>query len=144
MATVLAPQVVGIEGISPQAKLLQFFPSPQTSAYRLINNHEEHCCVFSQDRNWKFDEWASDAEFLYVGTTKGRLAVLAFCNGTHVEFRGVRLASMPKRVDRCELILSGGKVQVVSSADGFVLSDELTGSFEIGETIPQTSGEANR
>ena len=144
IATLLAPQVAGIEGIGTQVKLLQFFPSSQTSAYRLIDNHEEHCCVFSQDGNWKFEEWASDAEFLYVCATNGRLALLAFCNGTHVEFRGVRLVSMPKRVDRCELIFSGGKVQVVSSADGFVLSDELTGSFEIGQTIPQTSSEANR
>ena len=144
IATVLAPQLAEIEAIGTHAKLLQFFPSPQTSAYRLINNQEEHCCVFSRDRNWKFEEWASDAEFLYVCAMNGQLALLVFCNGTHVVFRGVCLASMPKRVDRCELVFAEGHVQVISPAQGIVLSNELTGSFEIGETIPQTGGEANR
>ena len=144
IATVLAPRAEGIERISTQAKLIQFFPSPETSAYRLIDNHEEHSCVFSNESQWTFEEWKSDAEFMYLCTTNGRLTLLAFCNGTHVEFRGVRLASASKQVDRCELIFSEGKMQVVSSADGIVLSKELSGSFEIGETIAQRSGEANR
>ena len=143
IATALAPRGDGLEGISAQAKLIQFFPSPGTSAYRLIDNHEEHSCVFSNESRWTFEEWKSDAAFMYFCTTNGRLTLLAFCNGTYVEFRGVRLASVPKRVDRCELIFSEGKLQVVSPNDGIVLSNELNPSFEMGETIPQRSGEAD-
>ncbi len=144
IVTVLAPQVAGIEALSTQARLSRFVPSPGTSAYRLIDNHEEHCCVFSREKKWKFEEWASDAEFLYVCTTNGRLVLLAFCNGTHVEFRGVRLASVPKRIDRCEVIFLEDRVQVVRPADCIVLSKELCGSFVITEGIPQSSGEAIR
>jgi len=143
IATALTLRGEGIEGISDQAKLIQFFLSPGTSAYRLIDNHDEHCCVFSNESRWTFEEWESDAEFMYFCTTNGRLSLLALCNGTYVEFRGVRLASVPKRVDRCELIFSEGKAQVVSPAHGIILSKELSTSFETGETIPQRSGEAD-
>ena len=143
IATALAPCGEGIDGVTDKARLIQFFPSPGTSAYRLIDNHAQHSCVFSNESRWTFEEWKSDAEFMYFCTTSGRLTLLAFCNGTYVELRGVRLASVPKRVDRCELIYSEGKLQVVSANDGIVLSNELSTLFEIGETIPQRSGEGD-
>src|SRR5208283_3649231 len=73
IATALAPYGKGIDGISEQARLIQFFPSPGTSVYRLIDNHEEHTCVFSDESRWTFEEWKSDAEFMYFCTTSGRL-----------------------------------------------------------------------
>ena len=143
IAGALAPRGEGIDGINAQAKLIRFLPSSGISAYRLIDNHEEHSFVFPDESQWTFEDWESDAEFMYFCTTNGRLTLLAFCNGTYVEFRGIRLASVPKRVERCELIFSEGKAQVVSPAPGIILSKELSTSFEIGETIPQRSGEAD-
>ena len=115
------------------------------SVYRFIDNREEHCFIFAQDKSWTFHEWKSDAEFLYCCSTNGKLNLLVFCNGTHVEFRGNRIVSSPKRALRCEIIYSHGKTQVVCSEDDILVSQEgMSKSFEAGETVPQGSDEAGR
>jgi hypothetical protein len=82
---------------------------------------------------------------LYCCRTNGKLNLLVFCNGTHVEFRGNRIVSCPKRVLRCEIIYSQGKTQVVCSEDDIIVSREgISKSFEAGETVPQGSDEARR
>lgn len=144
-ATLLAPIGMSSEDANAQARLTQFLPSPGMSAYRFIGNREDHCFIFAQDKSWTFHEWKSDAEFLYSSSTNGKLNLLIFCNGTHVEFRGNRIVTSPKRALRCEIIYSQGRTQVVCSEDDILVSQEGMGkSFGTGETVPQKSGEADR
>jgi hypothetical protein len=144
-ATLLAPMGMLPEDADAQARLMQVSPSPGMSVYRFIDNREEHCFIFAQDKSWTFHEWKSDAEFLYCCSTNGKLNLLVFCNGTHVEFRGNRIVSSPKRALRCEIIYSHGKTQVVCSEDDILVSQEaMNKSFEAGETIPQGSDEVVR
>jgi len=144
-ATLLAPMVMSPEEADAQAQLMQVSSSPRMSVYRFIDNREEHCFIFAQNKSWTFHGWKSDAEFLYCCSSNGKLNLLVFCNGTHVEFRGNRIVSSPKHVLRCEIIYSDGKMQVVCSEDDILVSQEtMRKSFEAGETVPQESDEADR
>jgi hypothetical protein len=144
-ATLLAPIGMSPEDADSQAKLVRVSPSPRISVYRFIDNREEHCFIFAEDKSWTFHEWKSDAEFLYCCSNNGKLNLLVFCNGTHVEFRGNRIVSSPKTVLRCEVIYFHGKTQVVCSADDILVSQEgMNKSFEVEDTIPQGSEEADR
>jgi hypothetical protein len=144
-ATLLAPMRISPEDADAQAKLVRVSCSPGMSVYRFIDNREEHQFVFAEDKSWTFDEWKSDAEFLYCCSNNGKLNLLVFCNGTYVEFRGNRIVSSVKRALRCEIIYSNGKTQVVCSEDDILVSqDGMNKSFEAGETIPQGSDGAAR
>jgi len=144
-ATLLAPIGMSPDDVDAQAKLVQVSSSSRMSVYRFIDNREEHCFIFAQDKSWTFHEWKSDAEFMYCSSIDGKLNLLVFCNGTHLEFRGNRIVSSPKRVLRCELIYSHGNTQVVCSEDDILVSQEgMSKSFESGETVPQQSDEAGR
>ncbi len=144
-ATLLAPIGIPPEDVNKQAKLTQVSSSPLISVYRFIDNREQHCLIFGQDKSWTFDEWKSDAEFLYFCSTNGKLNLLVVCNGTHVEFRGDRIVSSPKRVLRCEIIYSHGKTQVVCSEDDILVSQEVMSKcFEAGEMVTRRSDEASR
>ena len=141
--TLLAPIGKLPEDADAQAGLMQVSTSPGMSAYRFIDNQEEHCFVFAQDESWMSGEWKSDAEFMYCCSTNGKLNLLVFCNGTHVEFRGNRIVSSPKCLLRCEIISSQGKTQVVCSENDILVSQEgMSKSFEAGATVPQESDEA--
>ncbi len=144
-ATLLAPIGVSPEDADAQARLIQVLPSRQMSVYRFIDNREEHCFIFAQDKNWTFHGWKSDAEFMYSCSTNGKFNLLVFCNGTHVELRGDKIVSAPKRVLRCEIIRSLGKTQVVSSEEDILIWHEgMSKSFGTGETVPWKSGEVDR
>jgi hypothetical protein len=144
-ATLLAPMDNSPEGANTQARLLDVSPSPRMSVYRFVDNREEHCFIFAQDNNWTFQEWKSDAEFLYCCSANGKLNLLVFCNGTHVEFRGNRIVSSPRRALRCEITYSHGQTQVVCSEGDIIVSREgISKSFEAGETVPRGSDGAAR
>jgi hypothetical protein len=144
-ATLLAPIGMSPEDADAQARLIQISASEQMSVYRFIDNGEAHCFIFAQDKSWTSDEWKSDAEFMYSCSINGKLNLLVFCNGTHVEFRGNKLVSSPKCIRHCEIISSHGKTKIVCSDDDIVISQEgLSKSFEAGETVPQGSDEAGR
>lgn len=133
------------EDSQTQVRLTQSSPSPGISAYGFIDNDEEHCFVFTSETSWIFDDWKSDAEFLYCARTNGKFNLLLFCNGTHVEFRGIRIISSAKRLVRCELIYSQGKTQVICSEDNVLVPQEgMSELFEIGEAVPEGSDEAER
>jgi Heparinase II/III-like protein/Heparinase II/III N-terminus len=143
-ATLLAPIDIPPEDADAQARLMQVSSSPRMSVYRFIDNREEHCFIFAQDKSWTFHGWKSDAEFLYCCRNNGKLNLLVFCNGTHVEFRGHRIVSSPKRALRCEIIYSHSKTRVVCSEDDILVSQEgMNKSFEAGEKIPRGSDEAD-
>jgi len=142
-ATLIAPIGMPPEDVGAQTRLMQIALSERMSVYRFMDNREEHCFIFAQDKGWASGEWTSDAEFMYSCSTRGKLNLLAFCNGTHVEFRGNKLVSSPNCIRHCELISSHGKTEIVCSADDIVISQEgLTKFFEVGETVPRRSDEA--
>jgi hypothetical protein len=138
-ATLLAPVGMLPEDVDTQARLTQVATSPGMSAYRFIHNQEEHSFMFAQDRSWEFHEWKSDAAFMYWSRSDGKLNLLVFCNGTHVQFRGNTIASSPKHVLRCEISYCRGKMQVVCSEDEIAVSEvEMSRLFETGETVRET------
>ena len=144
-ATLLAPICVSPEEAASQASLMQVSPSRGMSVYRFIDNGEEHCFIFAHDESWTFHEWKSDAEFLYFCSTNRKLNLLVFCNGTHVEFRGNRIVSSPRRALSCEIIHFHGKTQVVCSEDDILVSQGgMSKTFDTGEAVSQGSGEADR
>jgi heparinase II/III-like protein len=145
VATLLAPTGGLLKNANRQAKLTQLSPSPGISAYRFVDRREDQCFIFTQEKNWIFEEWKSDAEFLYCCSTNGKFNLLIFCNGTHVEFRGIRIVTSPKRVTRCELTYSQGKTQVFCSEDDALVSQEgMRKLFETGEAVPKGSDEVDR
>jgi hypothetical protein len=143
LATLFLPEAMEGRHVNTCAKLTQFFPSPKTTAYRFTDNEREHCFVFSQEQSWMFDGWESDAEFMYCGSTNRKCDVLAFCSGSHVEFRGIRIVSAPNRASRCEIVSSYGVVQVFSSDENITVSQEVIKSLETGAN-PRGTGWADR
>lgn len=134
-ATLLAPF-----DVSPvqdtQARFIQIPSSPRVTVYRFFDKREEHCFIYAQDKTWTSDEWNSDAEFLYSCSSNGKLNLLVFSNGTHVEFRGNRIFSSPKCALHCEIFSSHGKTKVTCSDDDFVSHEGLDKFFGVGETVP--------
>ncbi len=144
-ATLLAPSSASLDKTDVQAGLMQVSAPPQVSVYRFIHNREKHCFIFSQGNSWTFQEWKSDAKFMYCCSTDGKLNLLVFCDGTHVELRGSKIASCPNRVLRCEIIHSHDTTQVVCSDEDILVSREgIIKSFEAGAAASQGSGEAER
>jgi len=144
-ATLLKPISISPEDANERAQLIRVSCPPEISVYRFVDNGEAHCFIFAQDKSWTSDEWKSDAEFMYSCSINGKLNLLVFCNGTHVEFRGNKLVSSPKCIHHCEIISSHGKTKIVCSDHDIVISQEgLSKSFEAGETVPQGSDEAGR
>ena len=143
-ATLLAPIDMLPEEVDAPGRLSQHFPSSGVTVYRFSDHREEHYFIFAQAKSWRFAEWKCDAEFLYCCRNDGKLNLLVFCNGTHVEFRGNRIVSSPKRVIRCEIFYSQGKMRVDCSEDDIVVSQEgWSKSFETGETVPEGSNAAD-
>lgn len=144
-ATLLSPTGTSPDGVITQARFMQDSSPSGMSVYRFIDDQDEHFFIFSEDKSWTFHEWKSDAEFLYYSSTGGKLDLLVFCNGTHVEYRGNRIVSTAKRVLRCEIVHSHGKTKVLCSEDDIVVSQEgMSIAFETGETVAWESGEADR
>ena len=144
-ATLLVPVGAPPEDSDAQAKLIQVSSSPRMSIYRFMDGREAHGFVFAQDKSWAWEEWKSDAEFMYWCSTNGRLSLLVFCNGTHAEFHGNRIVSSPKRLLRCEIISSHGKTQVVCPEGDIVVSQEgINKSFDTEETVSQGSDGVGR
>lgn len=144
-ATLLAPVGSPPEDVSVEATLTQVSSSPLISVYRFIDNREEHCFIFAQERSWTFDEWKSDAEFLYCCSTNGKLNLLVVCNATHLEFRAIRIVSSPQRVLRCEILYAQDKTQVFCSEPDILVSQEgISKSFEAGQVVIRRGKENDR
>ena len=144
-ATLLEPLGLSPEPPDAQATLLQVPSSGRISVYRFIENRGEHCFIFTQEQSWTFNEWESDAEFLYYGSAHGKLNLLAFCNATYLLFRENKIFSSPKRARRSEIIYSQDRSEVICPEGDFLVSqDELSKSFAARETVPRKSDEAGR
>jgi hypothetical protein len=116
----------------PQAKgyasLKRITPGSAVVAYRYAAAEEEHAFFFGQRGAWKTETWASDAEFLYVGSVRGR-QVLICCNGTFVELAGQKIVSAAQPWLRCEVVTAGGKTEISSSDDDVVIAQDVIRSF---------------
>jgi Heparinase II/III N-terminus/Heparinase II/III-like protein len=123
---------VPVSAERPQAKgnalLKRVGASSAVIAYRYKAAEEEHSFFFGQRGLWARGAWTSDAEFLYVGSVRGR-QVLICCNGTFVELAGQRIVSSARPWLRCEVVTSGGKTEVSSSDETVEIAQEVIRSF---------------
>lgn len=83
-------------------------------AYRSRTAGQEHSFFFGHGEPWKFEDWSSDAEFLYVRQAGDTLVEVIACNAGSVERGTRRLMSAKHPVLRCEII-AGEPLEVVSS-----------------------------
>ena len=83
-------------------------------AYRSRTAGQEHSFFFGHGGPWKFEDWSSDAEFLYVRQAGDTLVEVIACNAGSVERGTRRLMSAKHPVLRCEII-AGEPLEVVSS-----------------------------
>ena len=142
-ATLLAP-ISSHEEVDTPAKLRQVFRSPGVSAYRFNDHQEDHCFLFARDSIWTFDEWKSDAEFLYSCSTEGKLTLLVFCNGTYLEFYRRKIVFSHKRVSRCEIMYSEGKMRMICPEKDVLVSEEgISKAFDPRSAVSRESGEVN-
>lgn len=143
-ATMLVPIGSTFREVDARARLAQVFPSPGVSAYRFIENRDHHCFIFARDTSWTFDEWKSDAEFLYFYNTNGKLNLIVFCDGTHIDFCGQRIVSSRKRVSRCEIVFSDGQTQVICPEDDIFVSEKgISKAFDFRQTVSRKRREVN-
>jgi hypothetical protein len=110
--------------------------TPESSAvvtYRYCTAGQEHSFFFGHGEPWKFEDWSSDAEFLYVRQAGGVLAEVIACNAGLVE-RGTRkLLTAKHPVLRCEII-AGEPLEVVSSdPDAVTVEREAWGTAGKGD-----------
>lgn len=140
-ATLLAPVGFSHQYADARGTLRQVPASTCASVYHFTEDAEEHCFVFSQEENWVFEEWKSDAELLYSCRRNGTLSLLILCNGTYLEFHGKKIISSPKCLPYCEMIRSNDETKVLYPEDSaFVLSEEIRHLFGTAEVVRQRTG----
>jgi hypothetical protein len=96
-------------------KLTVFEPlgSPLEHGYRYSQKDKTHKMFFAHPgQSWSWQDWASDAEFLYVRESRTGVEEIIFCNGARVEFKGRTVVSAEREVESCEL--SGPEGNLVS------------------------------
>lgn len=107
-------------------------PSP-VIAYRYRTANQEHSFFFGKGDPWKWQDWSSDAEFLYVRQVGGVLAQVIACTAGFVERGTRRLLSAPSPILRCEII-AGEPLEIVSSdRDAVTVEREAWGTSVKGD-----------
>lgn len=106
------------------------------AVYEYRENARTHCLIFRgpETAAWNFDDWQSDAEFLYYCAEAQQISQLVACKATFMTYRGVPLVSGSRRVERFEYWDCDGKRQA-SSSDQEVLrsfSDATLASRDAG------------
>jgi hypothetical protein len=143
LATLLVPRDLPGNQTADHAPLTRYSSSALVSVYRFIHNLEDHIFIFPQQKNWTFDAWHSDAEFMYRCRINGNLNLVALCNGTYLDFGGNRMVSCSKRMLRCELLQRPEAPEVLCSEDEIVVSQAaIKKAFEGKELAPGQSDEA--
>ena len=75
------------------------------TGYRYRTQQDEHCMFFGEGKDWKLDQWRSDAEFLYTARRgQESLQTLICCKATYVEWNGHNILRNKRAVLRCEII----------------------------------------
>jgi hypothetical protein len=131
LVTLLMPARPFLDVCDGGGKLAEVQCGPHARAYQFIENKEEHVFLFAHDNRWKFQEWVSDASFMYCSRAAGKLSLLIFCNCRHVEFRGSTVISSSKPVVRVEISDANGTLEVNCSDNNLrIAEDVLSCAFE--------------
>jgi hypothetical protein len=89
--------------------------SREVQGYSYSTRNEVHRVFFAREgRTWSLQKWSSDAEFLYCREDRSGVSLIAFCNGSYVNYDRRPVLSARKRVRSCE----------VSAADREIISTE--------------------
>jgi hypothetical protein len=109
-ATVLTTASIAPGKLNPVEPLGESGPE---HGYCYSEKDKTHKMFFARAaQSWSWQDWASDAEFLYVRESRNGLEEIIFCNGAWVEFKGRKVVSAERRVESCEL--SGPEGNIVS------------------------------
>jgi len=109
-ATVLTTASIAPGKLNPVEPLGESGPE---HGYCYSEKDKTHKMFFARaGQSWSWQDWASDAEFLYVCESRHGVEEIIFCNGARVEFKGRRVVWAERPVERCEL--SGPEGNIVS------------------------------
>jgi len=109
-ATVLTTASIAPGKLNPVEPLGESGPE---HGYCYSEKDKTHKMFFARAaQSWSWQDWASDAEFLYVRESRNGVEEIIFCNGAWVEFKGRKVVSAERRVESCEL--SGPEGNIVS------------------------------
>jgi hypothetical protein len=87
--------------------------SPPEHGYGYCEKDKTHQVFFAHPgQSWSWQDWTSDAEFLYVCESRDGVEEIIFCNGARVEFKGRTVVLAERPVESCEL--SGPEGNIVS------------------------------
>jgi Heparinase II/III-like protein/Heparinase II/III N-terminus len=112
--TLLLPDATLQGGIGRLDRLLS---GASVCVYRYIREGQEHQFFFANGNGpWNFDNWGSDAPFVYWSWEREReQRVLIACGGSYVEIAGLRVLTSDRVVDYAEVVSSGAKPELFSS-----------------------------
>ncbi len=107
--------------------------SAALSVYCYESQGRKHYMIFPdpQADTWTWNEWASDARFLYFSVEDGRIGQFIFCEGNYASLNGHRVIGQSNKIERFEW---DRKTEQVFSSDDSVrksLSVELLKSSVI-------------
>jgi hypothetical protein len=90
----------------------------------------KHYIIFADDQTdaWTWNEWVSDARFLYFSVLDGRVMRLLFCDGREVRRNGIPVVVHSRKIERLEWNRSTGEV-VSDDAAVNSISTECLESF---------------
>lgn len=130
-ATLLIPAQVG-ESSGTLASLDSSEPG-QTGAYRYAMEGAEHFFCFARHAgSWQVGEWSGDGEFVYSMVSRdGFHSKLICCNAKTLSFAGRQIVSCPTLMERCEMVRTGAKVEVVSSEPGAIVNEAVLSAVSL-------------
>jgi uncharacterized membrane protein len=120
--------IAGGEGRADLGRLMRI-GEPANGAvcgYRYSNQRREHSLFFaSQPGPWTLGAWASDAEFLYWSfDVEKEQHTLVVCNGSYADAAGRRVLTCAERVRYAEVLRTGMKTEILSSAPEHVVLEQ--------------------
>jgi hypothetical protein len=120
--TILKPSRSPLGVGEVQDKLVEVECGESIRAYHFVEIREEHAFVFADNRDWTFQEWASDASFMYCARQEESPSLLILCNCRHLKFKGESIISSLIPVGRVEISRENGILQIYCSDDGLQIS----------------------
>jgi hypothetical protein len=125
LATVLLPEASLHRGLG---RLERMGSDPSLVGYRYAREGQAHHFLFANRQGpWTFENWASDARFLYWAWDRERdLRLLVMCGGSYAEAGGASVFMSRRAVDYAEVVSSASATEVFTSdPDDFVLQGSL-------------------
>jgi hypothetical protein len=144
--TLLIPLADSRLGAGTLAQIRRSSGQESVGGYRYSTSEEDHSFFFGRNKAWMLGPWASDAEFLYWGTSHHHSTRrLICCNATYVEAIGQRVVFCPRAMSLCEINVSDEQMEVFSSDDDVVVKKEaLPASSEFEPALINSSPGSKR